>query len=200
MSERFTMPPPRRTTQAAEGLPRWRWTTAELERVTAAGLFTEYDRFELLGGEMVPMIAPAERRHETIRHGLGHRMTRLAPEGTMVASVPQFNLSPDTFVKPDLLVHPDAIYAYDLKGSDVWLVVEVAELSLKYDLGIKLALYASHGIPEYWVINAETLVTTMHHRPYGTSYAVATEVPPDVLLVPSLARHLAISMNEVDLD
>jgi Uma2 family endonuclease len=200
MSERFTMPPPRRATQAAEGLPRWRWTTAELERVAAAGFFTEYDRFELLGGEMVPMIAPAERRHETIRHGLAHRMTRLASEATMVASVPQFNLSPDTFVKPDLLVHPDAIFSYDLKGSDVWLVVEVAELTLKYDLGIKLALYASHGIPEYWVINAETLVTTMHHRPHGTYYAVATEVPPDVLLVPSLAPHLAISMNEVDLD
>src|SRR5712671_683309 len=193
MNERFTLPPQRPTTQAADGLPRWCWTVAEVERMAAAGLFTEYDQFELLGGEIVPM-SPAGRRHETIRIRLAHRMARLATEKLIVAQEPQFNLSPDTFVKPDILVHPDAIQTYDLQGVDALLVVEVAETSLSYDLKTKLSLYASHGVREYWVINAITLMTSVHRQPAGTAYAVKEEVPPGDRLVPFLAPELAVSL------
>jgi hypothetical protein len=62
MNELFTLPPLRPATRAAEGLPRWRWTVAETERLAAAGFFNEYDRFELLGGEIVPGMSPAGRR------------------------------------------------------------------------------------------------------------------------------------------
>ena len=55
MNELFSPAQQRPTTQTADGLPRWRWTVAEIERMTAAGYFHDYDRFELLGGEIVPM-------------------------------------------------------------------------------------------------------------------------------------------------
>jgi len=200
MNERFTLPPRRPTTQAAEGLPRWRWTVAEIERLAATGFFNEYDQFELLGGEIVPMMSPAGRRHETIRIKLAHRMGRLAREDVIVAEEPQFNLSPDTFLKPDILVHLDTIETYDLQGRDALLVVEVAETSLDYDLKTKLSLYASHGVREYWVINAVTRVTTVHRQPTGNVYAATEEVPPEVRLVPSLAPELAISLNALTLD
>jgi hypothetical protein len=61
-------------------------------------------------------------------------MARLATEELMVAQEPQYNLSPDTFVKPDILVHPDAIQTYGLRGADALLLVEVAETSLSHDL------------------------------------------------------------------
>jgi Uma2 family endonuclease len=194
MNEIFSPAQQRPTTQAADGLPRWRWTVAEVERMTAAGYFHEYDRFELLGGEIVPM-SPKGRRHEIIRLKLGYRFTRLATEDVFVAPEPQFNLSADTFLIPDLLVHPTAIATPDVRGSDALLVVEVAETSLAYDLKVKMPLYASHGVPEYWVINAATLVTTVHRRPSGSTYAVAQEIPPDTPLVPSLAPTLTVSLN-----
>jgi len=199
MNERFTLPPQRPTTQAADGLPRWCWTVAEIERLAAAGFFGEYDQFELLGGEIVPMMSPAGRRHETIRIELAHRMARLAREGVIVAQEPQFNLSPDTFVKPDILVHPHAIKTYDLQGAEASLVVEVVETSLSYDLKTKLSLYASHGVREYWVINAVTLMTNVYRQPAGNAYAVKEEVPPRERLVPLLAPELAVSLAELDL-
>jgi Putative restriction endonuclease len=156
MNELFTLPPQRPTTQAADGLPRWSWTVAEIERMDAAGFFTEYDQFELLGGEIVPMMSPAGRRHETIRLEVAHRMARLAPDDVMIASEPQFNLGPDTFLKPDILVHPHAIKTYDLRGADAWLLIEVAETSL----------------------NAATLMTTVHRRPSANAYADTEEFRP----------------------
>jgi len=74
MNEPFRMPPKRLATQAAEGLPRWHWTVAELERIAEAGFFTEYDQFELLGGEMVPM-SPEGNCHVIVRVELAFRLT-----------------------------------------------------------------------------------------------------------------------------
>jgi Putative restriction endonuclease len=77
-----------------------------------------------------------------------------------------------------------------VRGSDALLVVEVAETSLAYDLKTKAMIYAAHGVPEYRVINASTLMTTVHTQPSGNAYASAPEVAPDKLLVPSLAISL----------
>ena len=38
-------------------------------------------------------------------------------------------------------------------AADVLLLVEVADSSLAYDRGPKLALYARHGVPEVWVVD-----------------------------------------------
>ena len=50
------------TTTAAEGLPRRRFTVAEIEAMTAAGILDEDERIELIGGEIVPML-PKGNRH-----------------------------------------------------------------------------------------------------------------------------------------
>ena len=44
-----------RTTQAAEGMLRRRFTVEELEAMVAAGILGEDERIELIGGEVVPM-------------------------------------------------------------------------------------------------------------------------------------------------
>lgn len=199
MNELFSPPQRRSTTRAAEGLPRWRWTVAEIERLEAAGFFSEYDKFELLGGEIVPM-SPKGRRHELIREELTFRFAKLAPPSIFVASEPQLNLSADTYAVPDILVRPAAIKTPDLRGSDALLLVEIADSSLGYDLETKAPLYASHWIPEYWVINALTLMTTVHLRPDGNAYTATEELPPKARLVPLLAPELAVSLSELDLD
>jgi Uma2 family endonuclease len=201
MSECFVMPPPRPTTQAAEGLPRWRWTVAELERLDAAGFFTEYDRIELLGGEIVQKPSRAERLHEVIREELSFRMMQQAPKGVRAAPVPAFNLSADTYFKPDMLVHPRAIRSYDLRGAEALLVIEVAEAAtLDYDLKTKTSCYAAHGIPEYWVINAATRMTTVFRQPAGEAYAVTADIPYGTRLIPTFVPELALSLSELDLD
>lgn len=44
-----------RVTMAAEGLPRRRFTVAEVEAMVAVGVMDEDERVELIGGELVPM-------------------------------------------------------------------------------------------------------------------------------------------------
>jgi len=199
MNEIFLSPFGRPGTQAAEGLPRWRWTVEEIERIAAAGIFNEQDRFELIGGEIVPM-SPKGVRHERLRNMLTYRWTRLAPDNVMMVGESQFNLDVDTFVNPDILAHPMAIHTDKLRGPEALLLVEVAESSLIYDTKIKLPMYASHGVPEYWIINAVTLETTICRQPLGQTYAIATEFSAGDRLVPSLVPELAITLKTLRLD
>jgi Uma2 family endonuclease len=58
------------TTSAAEGLPRRRFTVAEVEAMVAAGVMEEDERVELIGGELVPM-SPKGNHHEVVKTALG---------------------------------------------------------------------------------------------------------------------------------
>ena len=48
--------------------------------------------------------------------------------------------------------------------ADTLLVIEVADTSLAYDLEVKVPLYARHGIPEIWVIEAATRRTHVFRK------------------------------------
>ena len=55
---------------------------------------------------------------------------------------------------------------------DVYLVIEVADSSLAYDRGAKLARYAAAGVPEVWVVNLRAREVTAHAAPSGSEYTI----------------------------
>lgn len=199
MNKIFTPPPQRRpATQAADGLPRWRRTVAEIEKMAVDGYFREDERFELVGGEIVP-ISPKGIRHEAIRGALAFRFSRQAPDGVFVISEPQFNLDDDTYLNPDILVHPATIPTAKVRGGDALLVVEVAGTSLRYDLNTKAPVYAACGVREYWVINAVTLTTMVHRKPSGKAFGYVDEVAPRETLAPALLPAFAVSLGALQI-
>jgi len=52
------------------------------------------------------------------------------------------------------------------------LVVEVSEASLKTDREVKGSLYASAGIPEYWILNLRERVLEVYREPAADARAV----------------------------
>jgi len=120
MNQHIQSQAPRTPTQAAEGVPRWRWTTAELLRLAELGAFSSDDRFELIGGEIVPM-SPTGRRHEVVAEELQRAWMARGLSDVWIATERQFNLAADSYTKPDLLVRPAAIKTYDLTGPQALL-------------------------------------------------------------------------------
>ncbi len=191
------VPTERRTTQAAEGLPRWRWTTEELVRLKQLGVFGDMDRFELFDGEIVPM-SPVGRRHVMIADRIGERWVIVDPANLRVGEEKQVNLTDTSYVKPDILVWPTSMKVPDVRGPDVLLVVEVAESSLTKDRVFKRRVYAAYGVREYWVIEAETLTTRVHTDLANGDYMTVKDLPATVQLVPTLAPSLAIRLADLD--
>lgn len=65
-----------------------------------------------------------------------------------------------------------------MRGHDVVLAVEVADTSLAYDRGRKVAVYAAYGIAEVWVIDASSLITRVHRYLGAEGYGAVFEVGP----------------------
>lgn len=153
MNQSFRSPALSATTQAAEGVPRKRWSVAEIEEATRLGVFDEDERFELIGGEIVPM-APKSLPHEQIRAALNLWFVLQSPEMVRVAGSTTFRLSEDSFVEPDFVFFRKSDGLAALRPRTALLAVEVADSSLRWDLGRKALIYAQFGVPELWVIDA----------------------------------------------
>ena len=199
MNEHLRETAEQRTTQAAEGLPRWRWTTAELVRLTELGAFEPEDRLELIGGEIVPM-SPVGRRHEVVATEMEDVLRSMLPPDVRLRTERQLNLTDDTFTKPDFFLHPADVRTPDVRGAAVLLVIEVAASSLSYDIGRKARLYAAHGVPEYWVVDAQTLTATVHAFPGSTGYASVRSVTAEEKLLPAMVPTVSLRLAELRLD
>jgi Uma2 family endonuclease len=187
------------TTQAAEGMPRRRWSVAEIQEMVAKGIILEDERFELIGGEVVPM-SPKGVRHELVKKALQQHWFPLIAGGLVdLITETTLYISDDEFREPDFLFWPRTIPLKSLTAASALLVAEVADTSLGYDLGAKAVAYASLGLPELWVINIQTLTTTIHRTPQSTGYADRRDAGPSVLLEPLHAPHLAVRLADLDL-
>ena len=59
-------------------MPRRKWTVADIERMQEAGIIGWDERFELIGGEIVPM-ASKGAQHETVKKELVKFWARSLP-------------------------------------------------------------------------------------------------------------------------
>jgi Uma2 family endonuclease len=64
------------------------------------------------------------------------------------------------------------------------LVVEIADTSVRFDRSVKASLYASAGVPEYWIVNLADRVIEVHREPapladepFGHQYRSVTRHP-----------------------
>jgi Uma2 family endonuclease len=191
------------TTQAAEGLPRRRWTVAEIERLSEQGVFGGMDRprerFELIGGEIVPMNAKGAV-HEIVKMELQRYWFPLVAS-TELSLITETTLryAPDGFLEPDFLFWPRAIHLRDISCPAAFLLVEAADSSLAYDTGRKASIYASLGLREYWVINAPRLVTIIHREPGPHGYGTIETRGPEERLTPLLLPQLAVCLHDLGL-
>jgi len=188
-----------RVTTAAEGLPRRRFTVAEVEAMVAAGVMDEDERVELIGGELVPM-SPKGNHHEVVKAALLDRWIRARTEEVRLAPETTFRLSEDTYLEPDVVIFPRATGIPGLTAANALLVVEIADSSLRYDVGRKAQLYASFGVRELWVIDAVNLTARVFRDPAPDGYRQSRDASASDRLTPLIApAAFALSLDELEL-
>jgi Uma2 family endonuclease len=127
-------------------------TRFEYEDLAGHGHFDD-ERVELLYGTIVRM-SPPKPPHD----GLIQRLTRiflLALDPRAAVRIQSaFAASDYSMPEPDVAVCPPGEYM-DAHPAEAWLIVEVAESSLRKDRILKARLYAECGVPEYWVLDVD---------------------------------------------
>ncbi len=174
-----------------------RFTVDEYLALGAAGILAKEERVELLDGEIIQM-APIGNRHMNSVDWLGHLMRESLGRRAMVRIQGSIQLDDATMPEPDIAVirWRSINDIAPVLPSDVHLVVEVADSSLEFDLGDKLARYAAAGIPEAWVANLRAGELVVNTEPEGTAYAHVRVIPLDGRVSPQAFPDVVLELAD----
>jgi Uma2 family endonuclease len=188
-----------------EGLRPYRLTVRQVEKMMDAGILTEDDRVELLGGILAEQMTKYPPHNFTVAR-LGKLLDRLASPDWIVRDEKSVILGKDWWPEPDLAVirGPDDRYrAVHPHANDIALLVEVAESSYRVDRDAKWHGYAAARVPSYWIVNLDRRVVEVYTNPTGRGKTakyrdVASHGSGDAIPVIIEGRTLGtIAVNEI---
>ena len=182
-----TTPPPDRAADLAAALalePRtevlreYRWTAPMFYRALNAGTFGLWPKVELIRGKIIEHPGQTPIHAYIVGEVANHFRDVLEPVFQVREGRP-IGIVDDTHADTDVLVIIDHRSEYEERHpgpADTALLVEVADLTLDYDLGEKALLYAQASITDYWVVLANEKAIVRHRQPTPEGYQEVTRL------------------------
>ena len=160
-------------------------------------------RYELLDGDLVLTPAPS-LKHQRVQVRLGEPLARFVREnalGEFFFAPCDIVLSDTDVVQPDLLFVSTGRAHLLIGGENVRgapdLVIEIlSPSSAERDRGYKRALYAKHGVAEYWLVDPAS-ETVWVHRLRNGDLAVAHTFAGGHTLRSPLLPGFALEVDDV---
>ena len=166
----------------------------EYEKMVAEGLF-EGERLELLEGVIVEM-SPQDPRHAGTVHKLTRVLGHALAGGADVRVQLPLVASDESVPEPDVALVKPGDYE-DAHPATAFLVVEVAETSLRKDRTLKADLYARSGVPEYWIVNLVDRLIEVHTDVAGAAYTHVTPAHPGESIRLRAFPDIEIAVSEI---
>lgn len=130
-------------------------TVDEYHQMANVGIFDPDERVELLEGKIWQMAAKGAGHSAAVTR-CDRILRRVLGNIALVRLQDPIQLDDYSEPEPDIAVVVPDIHDYEAchpKPEAVYLLVEVADTTLKRDLDFKMHLYAKSGIVEYWVLD-----------------------------------------------
>ena len=190
-------------TRVPPGPPRnMVWTVDQFHYLGDLGAF-EGRRPMLIHGVLVeegPMNPPhaiaATKTEDLIREAFG--------KGWHVRVAKPLALGSSTDPQPDVAVLPGRAGDYTAHPTTAALVVEVSDTSLAFDTTVKAELYATAGIPDYWVVDVDGRRLLVYRDPGplpgglgATAYRTHLTLGPVDAVAPLAAPHAVVTVADL---
>lgn len=158
------------------------WTREEYYKMANVGVFHPEERVELIGGRIVT-VSPQTSPHCTAICLVADVLRKICGRGHHVRMRGPLDVSPTSQPEPDIAVVSGSVRDYaKAHPNTALLIVEVAESTVVFDRGEKASLYASAGVPDYWVVNLHTQQLEVYRdpapmtgEPYGYGYRTSAQ-------------------------
>lgn len=146
-----------------------RITTAQFLRMCDAGVFDDDEwKIELVEGELERMPPPGNTHGQLQITILAQLLALLGTE--RVRAELGIQLADSVLGCDAAVLRKPSERAGMMSSDDLLLVVEVAETTLRRDLGMKRGKYAAGGIPVYWVVDGGHGIVHVHAEPADGEY------------------------------
>lgn len=147
-----------------------KWSMDDYHRMVETGILRNR-RVELLGGEIIEMSPETPIHYTTAKQSTKYLEALLSGKADVRFNGP-ITLS-DSEPEPDIAIVqlPESTYKDRHPGpQDIFWIVEVAKTSLKKDIEIKLSIYATAKIQEYWVLDLSNRQVIVFRTPQDGKY------------------------------
>jgi Uma2 family endonuclease len=172
------------------------WTVDDYHRMIEAGILNGRS-VELLSGDIIEM-SPESPTHRFVNNrGVKYLRSVLGKQAEVLEAHP-ITLA-DSEPEPDIAIvrYPDSLYLHRHPyPADVYWLIEIADSTLKKDLGLKKNLYARANIPEYWVIDLKGKNLTVFQNPLAENYQL-TQTYQEGLIYPLAFPAIAIDVKNL---
>jgi Uma2 family endonuclease len=149
----------------------------QYHRMVDAGILEDC-RVELLQGIIVEM-SPEGIPHASKRTNAQEHLARVLGDRVQLRIGAPITLPSGSEPEPDIAVVrrlADGYSTHHPYPEDIYWVIEYSSTSLDKDLGVKAEIYASEGIPEYWVINLKKSILIVFRDPVEGKYQSRQEL------------------------
>jgi Uma2 family endonuclease len=149
-----------------------KWTIKDYHQIIATGILADRN-VELINGEIVEM-APEGEYHAYSSDEAGEYLIYLLGQKAKVRqakpiTIPETNSEPEPDIAIVQRLGKDYREHHPYPENIFW-VIEYSNSSLIKDLEVKTKVYASAGIPEYWIINLRTIELIVFRFPTDAGY------------------------------
>jgi Uma2 family endonuclease len=146
-------------------------TLEQYHRMVDTGIWDDC-HVELLNGVVVEM-SPEGMPHAHRSSDVGEYLMRLLGDRAHVRPAKPITLPSGSEPEPDIAIVQrlgNEYLAHHPYPENIFWVIEYSNTSLDKDLGVKAAIYATEGIPEYWVINLKKNILIVFRDPVDGKY------------------------------
>jgi Uma2 family endonuclease len=177
---------------------RLRFTVDEYYRMIELGLLKDYEEAEIIEGELIKKTTIGDR-HAAIVNRLNRFFSRNVNDEVLVSIQNPVRLSDYSEPEPDVALTDLRKYDGERhpQPSEIILIVEVSDSTLKYDRDVKLALYAEAEIPEVWIVNLPNDIIEVHQKPCVGIYQLAKIFKRGETLASEILPDLSIAADEI---
>ena len=180
-------------------LKRHRFTVEEYYAMGDRGIIPSECRTELIDGGVLDFPSMGQKCSASIA-SLIYLLIALDRHEYYVTGSHAARLDDHTAPEPDVMIlraRADQYRSGPPAVSDILLVVEVSDATLRFDREVKARLYAKAGIPEYWIVNLVENRIEVHRQPSAEVYAERVVVGPGESFGPLCAPSLRLQYEQV---
>ena len=180
-------------------LVRHQFAVKQFHQMAESGILSENDRLELIRGEMIDM-SPIGRRHAGCVNRLVNLLIQLLGKQIVLAPQNPVELDETSEPQPDIALlkpRPDFYRNSHPQPEDIFLLIEVADTTVKYDREVKIPLYAEVNIPEVWLLDVNQEVVEVYRNPLQGVYQDVQKLVKNQILSTLAFPDVHINVSEV---
>ncbi len=175
------------------------WTVEDYHRMADTGILDDSERVELLEGKIIRMSAKGTAHRSAVGRTYKLLEKRLGNQAWISIQDP-VKLNERSEPEPDVaIVQIDSLdYAdHHPTPSEVYLIIEVADSSLKFDCETKGKAYAQAAITDYWVLDIVKRQLYVFRQPNEEGYQSKVILAENGIISPLQFPDLQIGVLEI---